>query len=185
MGFFSRILKSIVAATLVLPGATWAQGGDDPLEDLFAALRDAEGTAVHAIEGKIVQEWSKSGSSSMDLLLERGRDAMERGDWNRAIEHFSALVDHAPEFAEGWNARATAYFQAGQFGRSLDDIQRTLVLNPRHFGALSGLAVIMEQLGREDLALQAWRAVAELTPNRSELDETLTRLERQTLGQSL
>jgi Flp pilus assembly protein TadD len=185
MGLFKRILKSIVAATLVVSGAARAQDGADPLDELFTALRDAEGSAVHAIEGKIMQEWSKSGSASMDLLLERGRDAMERDDWSRAIEHFSALVDHAPGFAEGWNARATAYFQAGQFGQSLSDIERTLALNPRHFGALSGLGVIMEELGRDDLALKAWQAVADLSPNRDELDETLHRLERAALGQTL
>jgi Flp pilus assembly protein TadD len=181
----SRILKSIVAATLLLPAAAAAQDDADPLDDLFVALRDAEGPAVHAIEGKIVQEWSKSGSPSMDLLLERGREAMAQEDWSRAIEHFSALIDHAPAFAEGWNARATAYFQAGRFGPALRDIERTLALNPRHFGALSGLGVIMEDLGHEELALQAWQAVAELSPNREELDETLTRLERKALGQTL
>ena len=65
-----------------------------------------------------------------------------------AIEHFTALVDHAPEFAEGYNARATAYFQNGQYGPSLEDIRQTLMLNPRHFGAMSGLALILEELGR-------------------------------------
>ena len=60
-----------------------------------------------------------------------------------AIEHFTALIDHAPDFAEGYNARATAFFQTGQFGQSLADIQQTLALNPRHFGAISGLALIL------------------------------------------
>jgi Flp pilus assembly protein TadD len=185
MGSISRFLKCIVAAALIAPGATLAQAEAAALDDLFIALRDAEGPAVHAIEAKIVQEWSRSGSPSIDLLLDRGRDAMEREDWSRAIEHLSALVDHAPDFAEGWNARATAHFQAGRFGHALRDIEQTLALNPRHFGALSGLGVIMEQLGHEQLALQAWQAVAELSPNRQELDETLARLERKAMGQTL
>ena len=132
-----------------------------------------------------MQEWSRSGSPSMDLLLERGREAMQREDWNLAIGHLSALIDHAPDFAEAYNARATAYFNAEMYGQSLADIQRTLELNPRHFGALAGLGIIMEELGREDVALEAWQAVAELTPNRPDLDETLQRLERTTRGQTL
>src|SRR5690606_3470319 len=90
-------------------------------------------------EADILREWSKSGSPAMDLLLKRGREAMEAGDLKAAIEHLTALTDHAPEFAEGWNARATAYFLAGAFGPSVDDIRHTLALNPRHFGALAGL----------------------------------------------
>ena len=171
---------------LLAAGAAVAQGAEeDRLADLFAALQSAEGEAARAIEVKIIQEWSESGSPAMDLLLERGREAMEEQDWELAIEHLSALVDHAPGFAEGWNMRATAYFQAGRLGQALADIRRTLALNPRHFGALSGLGVIMEQLGHEEAALEAWREVEKLSPNRPELEATLERLERETLGQTL
>lgn len=183
MAMLVRILKCAVAATLL--STVVARGQEDPLDELFDALLTAEGDAVSAIEFKIVQEWSRSGSPSMDLLLDRGRAAMEEEDWTLAIEHLSALVDHAPDFAEGWNARATAYFQAGQFGESLADIQQTLALNPRHFGALSGLGIIMEELGQSQVALQAWRAVEALSPNHPGLDETLEHLERETLGQTL
>ena len=186
MATVPSILKSAVAAFAVAAAAAAAQeAAEDPLADLFGALRTAEGEAARAIEVKIIEEWSNSGSPAMDLLLERGREAMEKEDWELAIDHFSALVDHAPEFAEGWNARATAYFQAGRLGQSLADIRQTLELNPRHFGALSGLGVIMEELGEEEAALQAWRGVEELSPNRPDLEQTLERLERETLGQTL
>ena len=105
----------------------------------------------------------------MDLLLQRGREALEAGDIDRAIEHFSALIDHAPDFAEGYNARATAYFQKGLYGPSLEDIEQTLARNPRHFGALSGLALILEELGIKDGALAAYRAVEEMYPAREGL----------------
>lgn len=186
MATLSSILKSAVAVLLLAASAGAAQEDvEDPLSDLFAALRSAEGEAATAVEVKIIQEWSKSGSPAMDLLLERGREAMEEENWELAIEHFSALIDHAPDFAEGWNARATAYFQAGRLGQSLSDIRQTLALNPRHFGALSGLGVILEQLDQEEAALAAWREVERLSPNRPNLDETLERLERETLGQTL
>ena len=82
---------------------------------------------------------------------------MEEGDTKLAVEHFSALIDHAPDFAEGYNARATAFFLRGQYGLSLNDIQETLARNPRHFGAIGGLALILEELGRPEDALAAWR----------------------------
>jgi tetratricopeptide (TPR) repeat protein len=102
-----------------------------------------------------------------------------------AIEHFSALVDHAPGFAEGYNARATAYFQAGYYGLALEDIRQALALNPRHFGAMSGLALILEEIGEAEGALEAWRAVEALNPSRQGVREAIERLERQVEGVTL
>ena len=183
MDAFRTMLKS--AATALALAAPPAMAQEHALDDLFVALKEAQGEAARAIEAKIVQEWSRSGSASMDLLLDRGRDAMEAEDWRAAIEHFSALLDHAPDFAEGWNARATAYYQAGRIGQSLSDIRRTLALNPRHFGALSGLAIILEQLGEDEGALMAWREVEKISPGRPDLQETIDRLERATEGETL
>ena len=183
------LLLILKRAVLVLAFATAtqvaAQEAEADLDDLFGALQQAEGDAVAAIEQRIYREWSRSGSPAMDLLLERGRDAMEEQAWDLAIGHFSALTDHAPDFAEGWNARATAFYQVGRYGPALADIRQALALNPRHFGALTGLAVVLERIGRNEMALEAWREVEKLSPNREGLDETLRRLERATLGQTL
>ena len=83
------------------------------------------------------------------------------------------------------NARATAYFQAGRYGLSIEDIRRTLQLNPRHFGAMSGLALILEELGEVDAALEAWREVERLHPNRDGLQDSIRRLEVQIGGETL
>src|SRR5690606_16678794 len=112
----------------------------------------------------------------------RGREAMEAGDLKAAIEHLTALTDHAPEFAEGWNARATAYFLAGAFGPSVDDIRHTLALNPRHFGALAGLGQILEQSGRTRAAIGAYRAALAIHPHLDGIRNALERLERDTSG---
>ena len=160
-----------------------AQGAE--LDPLFDALRDADPTGAQEIENRIWQEWSKSGSAAMDLLLERGREALQEGELDVAIEHFSALVDHAPEFAEGYNARATAYFQEGEYGLALEDIRQTLARNPRHFGAMSGLAMILEEIGEEEGALEAWRAVEALNPARPGVREAIERLERRVEGVTL
>jgi len=91
---------------------------------------------------QIAAIWENSGSPARDLLLQRGKDALEDGDAEAALDHFSALIDHAPDFAAGYNGRATAYFLLGLYGPSLNDLRQTLVLEPRHFGAMRGLAVI-------------------------------------------
>ena len=183
MTILRHAIKSAVTALLLMAGAATAQNAD--LDPLFEALREAEGQAAREIEGKIWEEWSRSGSPAMDLLLNRGREALEAGDSNAAIEHFTALIDHAPEFPEGYNARATAYFQAGLYGPSLADIREVLILNPRHFGALSGLALILEEIGETEGALEASRQVAEIYPNREGLQESILRLARAVEGQEI
>mgnify|MGYP000060600562 CR=1 FL=1 len=110
---------------------------------------------------------------------------MVQGDTATAIEHFTALTDHAPDFAEGWNARATAYFQAGEFGPSVNDIAKTLTLNPRHFGALSGLGMIFEQLDQPEKALEAYKAALAIHPHLQGVIEAVERLEADTAGTDL
>ena len=180
-----RIKRPVAACALLFCIAAPGFAQEQDLDDLFDALRTAEGPAAEAIEGRIWEEWSKTGSASMDLLLERGREAMEAGDPQQAVEHFTALIDHAPDFAEAYNARATAYFQSGLFGPSLEDIRQVLARNPRHFGALSGLGLILEDLGESEAALRAYREVLSLYPAREGLDETIRRLELEIEGQTL
>ncbi len=177
--------KPVVAAGFLALALAGPGLADDRLDDLFTALREADAETGAAIEGRIWEEWSHSGSPAMDLLLERGRAAMAEGDFMLAIEHFTALVDHAPEFPEGYNARATAYFRAGLYGPSLADIRTTLALNPRHFGALAGLAAIFEELGEKKGALAAYREVEKLFPAREGLRETIDRLSRQVEGENI
>ncbi|MEY4983024.1 MAG: hypothetical protein RIR62_1290 [Pseudomonadota bacterium] len=179
-------LNPVVAALLLL----FAVAGPVPaqtaaLDTLFEDLKAADEAQARRIEREIWTEWSKSGSPAMDLLLQRGRDAMEAGDHAAAIEHLTALTDHAPDFAEGWNARATAYYAAGQFGPSIEDIARTLTLNPRHFGALSGLGIIFEELDRPEQALEAYRAALAIHPHLAGVLQSVERLEIETAGQDL
>ena len=155
------------------------------LDDLFARLRSAGAEEASRIETEIWIEWSKSGSPALDLLLVRGRDAMELGDNALAIEHFTAIIDHDPGFAEGWNARATAYFTAGELGPSMADIGHVLTLNPRHFGALSGLALILEESGKPERALEVYKAALAIHPHLQGAVEAVERLETEAEGQEL
>ncbi len=177
--------KHAVAALAAILAATCALAQDAALDPLFEALRDAEGDAARQIETKIWEEWANSGSPSMNFLLDRGREAMEAGDTQMAIEHFSALIDHAPEFTEAYNARATAYYQANRYGPSLADIREVLTRNPRHFGALGGLALILDEIGEKKGALEAYRSIERLYPNREGLAEAIRRLEREVQGEDI
>lgn len=148
------------------------------LDELFVALAAAGPAQYKVIEDEIWDLWAQSGSATLDLLLQRGEAALEADDPLAAIEHFTALIDHAPDFAEAWNARATAYFLAGLYGPSLADIRQTLALEPRHFGAMTGLAIILEEAGESARALEVYRAVKAINPNRPEVIEAIERLER-------
>lgn len=166
------------AAGSVEPGPT---AGDDGarLDRLFAELAEPGRKDWEKIEGEIGKIWSRSGSPAMDLLLARGQKAMAEEDYHDAIDHFSALIDHAPEFAEGWNARATAYYLEGNFALAMADVEHVLALNPRHFGALTGLSAMFEAMDEPQLAIEAARMAEKLTPNRPSLKEAIGRLERQ------
>lgn len=178
-----NLLSTAIAATFLSGAPLRAQETD--LSALFEALRNADPASGAQIEQRIWEEWSRSGSAAMDLLLDRGRRALQEGEYDTAIEHFSALIDHAPDFAEGYNARATAFFQADRYGPALEDIRQALARNPQHFGAMSGLALILEELGEVDGALLAWTEVAKYHPHREGLSEAVARLERKQAGRTL
>jgi len=187
MGVRVRILNRVVAAFLLVFMTCVAAVAQDntKLDGLFDRLKTADAAEAGRIEAEIWIEWSKSGSPALDLLLQRGRDAMAVGDIRLAIEHFTALIDQDPTFAEGWNARATALFQAGEFGPSIADIAQVLQLNPRHFGALSGLGTILEETGKPERALEVYRAAQAIHPQMAGVNEAVERLEAQATGQEL
>jgi tetratricopeptide (TPR) repeat protein len=183
MKVLSHLHNWIVAALLLLSSPVWAD--DARLDELFQQLQSATDEEAAQITGMIWLEWSKSGSPAMDLLLKRGRDAMNAGQPGVAIQHFTALIDHAPDFAEGYNARATAYYQTGDFGPSVSDIAKTLTLNPRHFGALAGLGMIFEQINQPEKALEVYKAALAINPHLPNIVEAVKRLETSVGGQDL
>ncbi len=147
------------------------------LDQLFEQLHEADVEDFVEIEREIIEIWAHSGSAAMDMLLERGEIAITQRDYPKAIEHLSALIDHAPDFAEGWNARATAFFANDQYGPALADVERVLALEPRHFNALQGLGLIMQELGQSDLALRAFEMALAIHPNDPDLKQMLERLD--------
>ena len=135
------------------------------LDTLFARLAEGDNPDWQNVQNEIWAQWSHSGSPAMDLLLERAERAMGNDRLELAQRFLDDLVRLAPDFAEGWNKRATLYFMLGEYGHSVADIQRTLALEQRHFGALSGLGMILERLGDKQGAMRAYRRGLEVHPN--------------------
>jgi tetratricopeptide (TPR) repeat protein len=158
---------------------------EDLLDALFTRLADPDAADWEQTQSRIVALWNASGSASMDLLATRADRAMEAKDYNTALLHLNDLTRLAPEFAEGWNKRATLHFVQGDYGPSLEDIARTLRLEPRHFGALAGLGIILDRLGDSKGALEAYRRAVAVHPNLEGAQEGIRKLERDVEGERL
>ena len=160
------------------------------LDDLFARLRTATAPLeIEALQSGIWQIWLSTGQQGLDKTLEAGMRALSAGDHTRAISEFEQLIAAAPDYAEGWNKRATAHYLRGEYRASLLDIAETLRREPRHFGALGGQATILRQLGETRRALRVLNRLAELCPNlpglagqRRELRERLEESGDQEIG---
>ncbi|MGB0496828.1 MAG: tetratricopeptide repeat protein [Rubricella sp.] len=178
----------MILAALAVASATVDVAAQDRAEDLdalFAELSDPELADPGRVERRIERIWTRSGSDTVDFLLERGRQALEAGEYLSAVEHLTAATDHAPGFAEGWNLRATAFYLMEEYALSLADIRRTLALEPRHFGALAGLGLIMEELGRPEDAWAAYRAAQTLNPHQMNVNAAVERLELIGIGEAI
>ncbi|MDA7425281.1 tetratricopeptide repeat protein [Thalassococcus lentus] len=181
MNFKSTVTAFWAVVMISIPcHAAWAESRADELLQELAQAKDA--TTAQRLENQVIDEWSKSGSPAMDLLLKRGHDALEVKQVDAALEHFRALTDHAPEFAEGWHGLALAYFQAERFGPAMDALERVLALNPQHFGALRGVGAIHEQTGKQALAYDAYERVQEMRPHDEDITKALERLEKTVKG---
>jgi len=189
MKYAPLILNALVAATvtltsLILP-ATPVFAQTPTVQELLDDLAQADAEHAVRLERQILRRWSRSGSETIDYLFGRGQAALQAGQAEDAIEHFSAVIDHDPDFAEAWNGRATAFFMINRLGQSMSDIEQVLIRNPAHFGALAGLGMIMEQLRRPEDALRAYRASLAIHPHQPSVLEAVARLELANVGSSL
>ncbi len=142
------------------------------LDELFARLRLAAAPAeIEVLQNGIWQVWLATGEAALDKELETGMRAMQAGDHAPAIAHFTRIIEVKPDFAEGWNKRATAYYLRGEYRASLADIRETLRREPRHFGALWGQAIMLRQLGDYRRALRVLARLAAICPHLPGLQE--------------
>lgn len=182
-----KLYPLVTALCLSLPfsGPVFAQDDAGQLETWLSDLAQADEAEALRLSREIERAWSKSGSTALDMLLRRGREALQNEDAATAIDHLSALTDHAPEFAEGYHLRATAYFMTERYGPALGDLQQVIALNPQHYNAIFGLGTIFAELGDYVRAEQAFRMVLGLHPHHAQATQALDALKRQGIGHTL
>lgn len=151
---------------IVASFAASAAQDDGRLDDLFQTLLTTEDPQqARRAERQIWQIWTDSGLEDINALMTKGVDAMNRRQFDSALDAFDEIVRLAPGFAEGWNKRATVYFLRDELTESVEDIRRTLALEPRHFGAISGMGLIFLERGDETAALRAFESVLQINPH--------------------
>jgi tetratricopeptide (TPR) repeat protein len=156
------------------------------LDFLFEALKAApDADSAKLVEGRIWALWLASGSDTADLLMSRVKTALDGKDNNLAIELLTAVIGLKPEYIEAWNKRATLYFANKDYSKSLADIRQVLAREPRHFGALSGLGIIMQEFGEDKLALEAFRRAVAVNPHLPKIPEFVKTLTEKVEGRDI
>src|SRR3954468_1099298 len=156
------------------------------LDFLFEALKAApDADSAKLVEGRIWALWLASGSDTADLLMGRVKTALDGKDNNLAIELLGAVIGLKPDYIEAWNKRATLYFANKDYGKSLADIRQVLAREPRHFGALSGLGIIMQEFGEDKLALEAFRRAVAVNPHLPKIPEFVKTLTEKVEGRDI
>lgn len=179
-----RPLRALAAAALLLASPALADQIDERLPALFAQLKAGPEAAALA-EPQIWAIWDETIDPESAELLAQGSAAMATRAWPTALERFNKLVARSPNFAEGWNKRATLYYLMGDYPDSVADIQKTLALEPRHFGALSGLGLIFMAIGKPEPAIESFEAALSIHPHLPGAKQNIESLRAQVGGQQL
>jgi tetratricopeptide (TPR) repeat protein len=147
------------------------------LDRLFEALKVApDDESAKYVENRIWAIWLASASDTANLLMGRVKAAVDAEDFDLAIKLLNAVIDIKPNFVEAWNRRATVYYAKKEFGRALSDIREVLAREPRHFGALSGLGIILQELGDDKHALDVFRRALAIHPHLERIPDLVKKL---------
>jgi len=204
-------LAIAVAGLSPAPAPAWAQTTDDPptatdklpnppdklpkapkgdrgrnIDFLFDALKAApDADIAKQVENRIWAIWLASGSDTADLLMNRVKAAIEGKDTRLAIQLLGSIIEIKPDYIEAWNRRATLFFALKDYGRAMTDIQEVLNREPRHFGALAGLGMILEEVGEDKQALEAFRKAVAINPHMQKIPEHVKALAEKVEGRDI
>ena len=156
------------------------------LDFLFGALKAApdEASARH-VEARIWAQWLHTPSDTAALLMTRAKTAMDAKNIDVAMKLLDSLVKLRPDYVEAWNRRATLYYLKNDYRHSLEDIQQVLIREPRHFGALAGLGMIMQEIGDDKRALEAFRKALAVNPHLEKVPELVKQLTEKVEGRDI
>jgi len=183
MGIERHKCYLFVTALFLWPGTPVA--AQSTIEEMLNTLSQAEPAEALQLTREIERLWTQSGSTTVDMLFRRGREAMEAQDLETAIAHLTAVTDHAPDFAEGWHARATAYYMKELYGPALADLQKALSLNPQNYNAMYSLGLMFAEFADYERAEQAFLQVLALHPHHEDATTALGQLSGLGIGREL
>jgi tetratricopeptide (TPR) repeat protein len=202
--FCAALLPAALAAAMLLPGPASAQTarrfmeppgnlpnvqrGDKAmsLDRLFDALKAApDNESAKYVENRIWSMWLATDSDTTTLLMSRVKTAVDAKALDLGIKLLSAVIEIKPDYVEAWNRRATLYYMKKDFDRSIGDIEQVLKREPRHFGALSGLGMIFQELGDDKSALEAFRRALSVHPHLERIPDLVKQLTEKVEGREI
>lgn len=156
------------------------------LDDLYAKLAAAgDGDEAKGVAAVIEAVWARSGSDTADLLMTRADKAVATRDYALALQVLDKVVALQPDWAEAWNRRATVRYLSGDLNGAMADVDHVLKLEPRHFGALNGLAMILQRTGFDKRALQVYRRELAIYPHQPDIEQLVEKLTSEVEGQGI
>jgi tetratricopeptide (TPR) repeat protein len=156
------------------------------LDFLFEALKAApDADTAKQVENRIWALWTASGSDTANLLMTRAKAAIDGKDLDLAIKLLDSIVEIKPDYIEAWNRRATIHYMRKEFGRAMEDIRQVLIREPRHFGAISGLGMILQEFGDEKRALDAFRKALAIHPHLQKIPDMVKSLTEKVEGRDI
>jgi tetratricopeptide (TPR) repeat protein len=195
------LLAALATAVTPLPSLAQQDGAADPsdaapafhhgersqsIDFLFGALKAApDDTSAKAVEDRIWAMWTAAGNDTTSLLMSRAKKAIDDDDYDLALRLLDASIEIKPDYTEAWNRRATVYFLKKDYGNSLADLSKVLTREPRHFGALSGLGLIMQEVGDDKRALDAYRKALDVYPRLKGVSEKVKTLTEKVEGRDI
>jgi tetratricopeptide (TPR) repeat protein len=156
------------------------------LDFLFGALKVApDAESAKQVENRIWAMWLASGSDTANLLMTRVKAAMDAKDMDLAIRLLDAVVEIKPDYVEAWNRRATIFYMKKDYARSMQDIRQVLAREPRHFGAMSGLGMILHEFGEDRRALEVFRRALAIHPHLQKIPDMVKSLTEKVEGRNI
>jgi len=204
MRFLTVVIAALAATALVVPALAqspqpkghWVQPPKklphvrrdqvNNVDFLFGALKAApDDETAHAIEQRIWALWIHSRSDTANLLMTRVQKAIEDKDLDLALKLLDAIVKIKPDYIEAWNRRATIFYMKKDYGRSIADIREVLRREPRHFGALTGLGLILQDIGDDKQALEVYRRALAVYPRLERVPDIVKTLTEKVEGRDI
>ncbi|SSC67019.1 tetratricopeptide repeat protein [Ciceribacter selenitireducens] len=153
------------------------------VDALIAELgRERDPEAANRLTEEIMANWNASGSATVDLVMQWALTAATEKRNAAALDFLDQAIVLKPDFVGAWNQRATLHYTMGNYKKAVSDINRVLELEPRHFGALAGLAAILSERGSEEMALKAWERYLAVYPADRQAQEVVTKLSEKLAG---